>query len=491
MLENKRVLVVDDNPDIIGALSDFLELNGCKIFTATSGREAIDIVKHKDIEVALLDVRLPDINGVSLLDILKKEDPTIAVIMMTGYSTHKDVIDAMKKGASDFLLKPFEYDNLIMVMIRALRERSLMLDREKFSKTLEDKKKIEILNRELQGKIQELTTMYNISTQFNALNIYDDVYEKMVSITKDVLGACLCRFYLYDAASKEAILFKEKKDEELDEEHILNPHEITAVLNTVKRCYIKDDTLTVPIVIKGQAIGFLSVKKKKNGIELMNPYQIEKDVFFLKIIAEQASSQIENRILYESLFENVFKTHMSLITAINKRDSYTENHCKRVTEMSLALGDRLGLKSFEKDILRVVGPIHDLGKIGIPDSILLKPGKLTDEEYTIMKSHSTLGEEILNRFEILSRESMIIRAHHERFDGRGYPDGKSKTDIPICARILAVCDAFDAITTHRPYRKALTVEYALMEIERCAGTQFDPDIAGMFIKMIKNGNYGT
>lgn len=134
MLENKRVLVVDDNPDIIGALTDFLELNGCKIFAATSGREAIDIVKQTDIEVALLDVRLPDINGVSLLDILKKEDPTIAVIMMTGYSTHKDIIDAMKKGASDFLLKPFEYDNLIMVMIRALRERALMLDREKFSR---------------------------------------------------------------------------------------------------------------------------------------------------------------------------------------------------------------------------------------------------------------------------------------------------------------------------------------------------------------------
>lgn len=490
MLENKRVLVVDDNPDIIGALTDFLELNGCKIFAATSGREAIDIVKQTDIEVALLDVRLPDINGVSLLDILKKEDPTIAVIMMTGYSTHKDIIDAMKKGASDFLLKPFEYDNLIMVMIRALRERSLMLDREKFSKSLEDKKKIEILNRELQGKIQELTTMYNISTKFNALNIYDDVYEKTVNIAKDVLGACLCRFYLYDAATKEAILFKEKKDEGVNEEYILKPNEMPNGLNTGKRCYIKDDMLTVPIVIKGETIGFLFVKKTKNRIEF-GSNQLEKDVFFLKIIGEQASSQIENRILYESLFESVFMTHMSLITAINKRDSYTENHCKRVTEMSLTLADKIGLNSLEKDILRVVGPIHDLGKIGIPDAILLKPEKLTPEEYTIMKSHSTLGEEILSRFEILSRESMIIRAHHERFDGRGYPDGKSGNNIPVCARILAVCDTFDAMTTDRPYRKALTVEDALMEIERCAGTQFDPDIAVMFIKMIKNGNYGT
>jgi len=121
----------------------------------------------------------------------------------------------------------------------------------------------------------------------------------------------------------------------------------------------------------------------------------------------------------------------------------------------------------------------------------LKPGRLTDKEYTIMKSHSTLGQEILSQFEILSRESMIIRAHHERFDGRGYPDGLSGTDIPVCARILAVCDTFDAMTTDRPYRKALTVEDALAEIERCAGTQFDPHIAGAFLKMMKNGNHGT
>lgn len=489
MLENKRVLVVDDNPDIIGALFDFLELNGCKVFTATTGKDAIDLVRHEDIEVALLDVRLPDINGVNLLDALKKENPTLAVIMMTGYSTHKDIIDAMKKGASDFLLKPFEYDNLIMVMIRALRERTLILEKEKFSKSLEDKKKIEILNRELQSKIQELTTMYNISTQFNSLNIYDDVYDKMVSIAYDVLGANLSRFYLFDANTNEVILFKEKKHEEFHGEYTIYPNEILSAVRTGKRCFVKDDTFTIPIVIKGETIGFLSIKKRKNSIEL-NPYQSENDIFFLKLIGEQASSQIENRILYESLFENVFKTHMSLITAINKRDSYTENHCKRVTEMSLSLAERLGLKNVEKDILRVVGPVHDLGKIGIPDAILLKPDRLTEKEYDMMKTHSLLGQEILSQFEILSRESMIIRHHHERFDGYGYPDGLSGNDIPVCARILAVCDTFDAMTTDRPYRKAMTVEDALKEIERCSGTQFDPYISGMFIKMIKNGNHG-
>ncbi len=491
MLEGKHVLVVDDNLDIVVALSDFLELNGCNVISATTGKEAIELVKHEKIEIAILDVKLPDINGVALLDAIKKENPTIAVIMMTGYSTHKDIIDAMRKGASDFLLKPFEYDNLIMVMIRALRERTLLIEKESLFKNLEDKKKIELLNRELQAKIQELTTMYNISNQFNKLNLYDDVYERMVNIAYDVTGASLCRFYIYDDNNKETILFKEKRDMEEDsgDDKILFTTDLAWVYNNPKRCLVKDDAILIPVMIKGELIGFLTVKKKKIGLE-QNVFQQESDLFFLKLICEKASSQIENRILYESLFDNIFKTHMSLITAINKRDSYTENHCKRVTEMSLALADRIGLINVEKDALRVVAPIHDLGKIGVPDTILLKPAKLTDEEYAIMKNHSNLGQEILSQFEILSRESIIIRNHHERFDGKGYPDKLSGENIPVCARILSVCDTFDAMTTNRPYRRAASVKEALQEIERCSGSQFDPAIAEEFIKMILNGDYG-
>ncbi len=491
MLEGRHVLVVDDNLDIVVALSDFLELNGCNVISATTGKEAIELVKHEKIEIAILDVKLPDINGVALLDAIKKENPTIAVIMMTGYSTHKDIIDAMRKGASDFLLKPFEYDNLIMVMIRALRERTLLIEKESLFKNLEDKKKIELLNRELQAKIQELTTMYNISNQFNTLNLYEDVYERMVNIAYDVIGASLCRFYIYDENNKEPILFKEKRDinEDLVDDKILYATDLAWVYNNPKRCVVKDDSLLIPVMIKGELIGFLTVKKKKIGLE-QNAFQQESDVFFLKLICEKASSQIENRILYESLFDNVFKTHMSLITAINKRDSYTENHCKRVTEMSLALADRINLINVEKDALRVVAPIHDLGKIGVPDTILLKPAKLTDEEYAIMKNHSNLGQEILSQFEILSRESVIIRNHHERFDGQGYPDKLSGENIPVCARILSVCDTFDAMTTNRPYRRAASIQEALQEIKRCSGSQFDPAIAEEFIKMILNGDYG-
>lgn len=487
MIEGTNILIVDDNNDITCILSDFFLLNDCNVYTAQTGKKAIELIGKENIDVAILDVKLPDINGIALLDTIKIENQTVAIIMMSGYNDHNTIIEAMKKGASDFLLKPFELDKLILVMLRTLRERSLLIENEHIYKSLEDKKKIELLNRELQGKIKELTTTYNISNRFNSLNIYDDIYEKMLDIIFDVLDVKLCRFYFFDNYSKEPVLYKEKKRNNgvaVDSSTFLS-EEFLQHLHTPKKYLIRDNQLFLPITIKDEHIGFVLVEKKRNGLEISNHYR-DSDVFFLKLIGEKASTQIENRILYESLFDNVFQTLTSLIEAINKRDTYTESHCKRVTATSLLLAEKMSLAGYERDVIKFVGPVHDLGKIGIPDSILLKSGGLTEEEYQIMKSHSIFGEEILSRFVILARESKVIRSHHERYDGKGYPDALSKEDIPVCSRVIAVCDTFDAMTTNRPYRNAMKRQDALNEIERCANGQFDPSMAECFIAMMEN-----
>jgi len=150
MIEGSKILLVDDNADIIDAISDFLTLNGCSVLAASTGKKAMELLNDKnDIEVVILDVRLPDTNGVALLDTIKINNPTVAVVMATGYYNPNYVVEAMKKGASDFLIKPFEFDKLMLVLIRALRERSLLIEKENIYQTLEDKKKIELLNREL------------------------------------------------------------------------------------------------------------------------------------------------------------------------------------------------------------------------------------------------------------------------------------------------------------------------------------------------------
>ena len=485
MIEGSKVLLVDDSADVVEILSDFLTMNGCKVHSASTGRAATDILATEEIEIVILDVKLPDVNGISLLDIIKVRNPTVAVIMITGHHDPNFVVEAMKKGASDFLMKPFEFDKLMLSMMRVLRERELLIEKESILHSIEDSQKIELLNRELQNKIKELTTMYHISNKFNSLNIFDDVYEKMIHIIGEVMDVRSCAYYIADQENKELILYKDNgdKDEVTVDKRVVLPGEYIRDVASPKKPFSMGSRFYLPLLIKGECIGFIMANGNGNGNGSKHPFP-ESDIYFLKLIAEKASTQIENRMLYESLFESVLHTLTSLIEAITKRDSYTEGHCKRVTETSLRLGRRLGISDYEEDVIRVVGPIHDLGKIGVPDSILLKSGSLTAEEYLVMKDHSVYGEEILNRFEILSSEAKIIRHHHERYDGKGYPDRLPGEEIPKCARIISICDAFDAMTSNRPYRTALDIEVARKEIEKCAGIQFDPDITEAFSGMM-------
>jgi HD-GYP domain-containing protein (c-di-GMP phosphodiesterase class II) len=308
----------------------------------------------------------------------------------------------------------------------------------------------------------------------------------------EILDVRSCGYYVADSADKELILYTgySKYDGVVLEsgQKIAMTDDFFRETLALKRHVVKDNKIYLPLVIKGECIGFIMAETRMNGSG--NKRSLESDAFFLKLIADKASTQIENRMLYESLFEGILHTLKSLIIAINRRDLYTEGHCKRVTEMSLELGERMGINGYEMDVIRVVGPVHDLGKIGIPDSILLKPSKLTEQEYAIMKGHSIYGEEIMSRFEILSTEAKIIRHHHERYDGRGYPDHLSGEDIPLCSRIIAICDTYDAMVTDRPYRKASTMEDIRIEIMRCEGSQFDPLPAKNFTDMIRD-DYGT
>lgn len=489
MLSGTKTLVVDDNPDVIAILSDFLEFNGCEVHKAVCGKEALDILGKKDVDVIILDVQLPDINGITLIDTIKVNRPTTAVVMATGYYDPNFVIDAMKKGASDFLLKPFEFDKLLLVMMRVIRERNLLIEKESMMQNLEDKKKIEHLNRALQKKIKELTTMYHISNKFNSINIFEDVYEKMIQIVGETLDVRSCGYYVADPEADQLVLYtghtKDGREPDADWNKISLPEEFKKDYRGPRKHLVRDNKVYLPLVIQGEPIGFIMTESKLNGSA--TPKTLENDIFVLRLIAEKASTQIENRMLYESLFESILHTLRSLIIAINRRDFYTDGHCKRVTNLSLLLGERLRISEYEKDVIRVVGPVHDLGKIGIPDNILLKPDKLSDDEYVVMKSHSEYGEEIMSRFEILAKEARIIRHHHERYDGRGYPDRLAGEDIPVCSRIIAVCDAYDAMVTDRPYRKGMAAEAILTEMNRCAGSQFDPSIIPVFDEIIRDG----
>jgi response regulator RpfG family c-di-GMP phosphodiesterase len=486
MIEGSKILLVDDSPDIIQLVSDFLAPYSCEVYKASTGKQAIDVLSGKDVEIVILDVKLPDTDGISLLDTIRLQDPTIAVVMITGYTDPDLIIEAMKKGASDFLMKPFSIDKLLLGIMKVQKQRELLLEKNSILSDLEDARKIELLNRQLQAKIAELTKMYHISNTFNSLSIFDDIYEKTILVVKEVLNSAVCGYYIVDHENQQLILYKTRIGDGSIEKNIPISSPLMEEVRSGKRHFLKENKMFLSLVIKGEWIGAIMMGGKSNGRAPKNGFS-QDDINFLRMIADKASTQIENRLLYESLFEGVLHTLTSLIVAINRRDMYTEGHCRRVAEMSLLLADALGATDYDKDVVRIVAPIHDVGKIGIPDSILLKESGLTDDEYALMKSHSVYGEEIINRFDILANEARITRHHHERFDGAGYPDRLAGESIPYSSRLIALCDTCDAMMTDRPYRKAQTKEEVLAEIKRCRGKQFDPDMADCFMEMTGSG----
>jgi putative nucleotidyltransferase with HDIG domain len=204
----------------------------------------------------------------------------------------------------------------------------------------------------------------------------------------------------------------------------------------------------------------------------------------LHTLASQAAIAIENARLFENTQKSYYDTIKSLAQALEARDPYTRGHSERVTEYSLSIASKMGLDEKEKNLIRYAGLLHDIGKIGISDSVLHCPTSLSDRDFAIVKDHTMFGDAILSPLKFLVDAQVIIRHHHERFDGAGYPEGLKGDAIPLASRIIAVADSYDAMTSDRPYRSAMPREKAVAEIRANSGTQFDPSCVDAFIAYI-------
>ncbi len=236
------------------------------------------------------------------------------------------------------------------------------------------------------------------------------------------------------------------------------------------------DMVFAPLEIRGEAYGLLGVSNKKNFSKM------ELEIFCA--LASQSAVAIENANLYKKLKDTFVHTAHALAEAINSRDPYTGGHTKRVAEYSLELASALGLTEKEKEKLRLAAVLHDVGKIGIDDAILRKGGSLSHGEEESMRTHPEIGAKILGFVEEMRDVVPAILYHHEKLDGTGYPAGLKGYAIPLHARIIAIADAFDALTTNRPYRDALDKKTALAELKTKAGTHFDPSLVDIFCKTI-------
>ena len=251
-------------------------------------------------------------------------------------------------------------------------------------------------------------------------------------------------------------------------------NDVTSDPRYVKRAVPVSSLLCAPLQTKGRIIGLMNMSSEQPLV-----YTAE-DLKLLVALSSQAAVAIENARLYDSLKETFLTTVRTLAETIEKRDSYTAGHTKRVMEYSLAIGAALALSKEDMTRLELSAAWHDVGKIGVRDNVLLKQSKLTAEEFASIKMHPVYGEEILSHVARLRNIIPGVRGHHERYDGKGYPDGLKGAAIDMTARIIAVADSFDAMTSTRPYRQGLSLEEAFGELKRFSGSQFDPDVVKAF-----------
>jgi putative nucleotidyltransferase with HDIG domain len=237
--------------------------------------------------------------------------------------------------------------------------------------------------------------------------------------------------------------------------------------------------MCVPLVIDVKYLGAIYVENSTKVFSFS-----ESDLELLTVLANQAATAISNALLYEQLQVSFYETVRSLGNALEAKDKYTRGHSDRVSRYAVGIGKQLDLDQTTLHTLRFAAELHDIGKIAIKEAIIDKSGKLTDEEYETVKKHPELGVEILRPIRFLKPVLPIILHHHERYDGSGYPNGMRGNIIPLGARILNLADAFDAMTTQRPYNKPMSLSDALEMCRKEAGGSFDPDCVDALVRFL-------
>lgn len=362
------------------------------------------------------------------------------------------------------------------------------------------------MNSSLEKKVRQLETLMNLSSLINSTLHTGEIRNRAIEAATRLVNASAGSLLLVDQGTGE--LFFEVavggRGDVLKEIRLESGQGIAgwvaetgqpAIVHDVqsdprffraaddKSSFHTRDMICVPVKTKDRILGVLQVINKREGAF------DEQDQEGLLALANQIAGAIENANLYSELKEDFYETAHALAATIEQRDPYTGGHIHRVMNYSLAIGKMMGLSEKELEDLRLAAILHDVGKIGVRDNILLKNGRLDKEESEQMNLHAEYGVTILGHVKKLKRILPGVRNHHEKYDGSGYPDSISGPDIPLMARIIAVADTFDAMTTDRPYRKALPVKTAVSELLRCTGTQFDPEVVRIFVRFLEDGGH--
>ncbi|MCM8804339.1 MAG: response regulator [Candidatus Omnitrophica bacterium] len=456
----EKAIIIEDNLEIINFIEVLLKPKGFTVDYAQTGQEGLKKIKEREYNFVILDLKLPDIDGFEVLEEIKKIDDKLPVVIITGFGTIENVVKAIKAGADDFIDKPFEID--------------------RFYEVIEKITKIKKLEREI-SKLKLIESILELNRTLVSLVEFDTLLEKTLDILNNLFSPDMIGIYIFEKESNSFLLKKVKiRNLKCKFKKFYNIEEVDQLKE--KSIFLNSfaDFSEVKALIKGkdENIGILNlIFDKKREIR-------EEEIKFLDAFCIQIGIGIENSLLFEKMKKSYINAIKSLVISLEAKDKYTKGHSDEVAQYSIMIGEKLGFKDYEIEILKNSSYLHDIGKLGIKDEILLKNDKLDEKEFEIIKQHPLITLKIIEPLNLKKDEIEACLYHHERINGSGYPYGITGENIPIYAKIIAVADAYSAMTSERPYRKKMSKEEAIEELRKWAGIQFDKDIVELFIEII-------
>jgi len=641
MDESKSVLIVDDSKSARAFLREIVVNMGHYVFEAENGREGLELLDRELPDIILTDMEMPEMDGMAFIGELRNSCPHIPVIVISGISSYADVIEAVRKGAWDYLVKPVREAELEAVINRSLERARHLDENSRYRRLLEEKVQAQtqelLESRERYRRLLESVTNYIYTVNYSEDGVaatshrsgcetvtgysveeylsdpdlwYNIVHEddrpQVLAMSRHIIdesvsadlehrilhkdgsirwvrntlvpfrdegGAIIsCDGIIADITDRKVAQEKHKLHmdnltalrnidnaikgsldlqvtlqvilmEALKQLHVdaavvllLNPYSQTleyaseqgfhtdrisfarvrigencagrvakerktlilsdissATEGSVPKTLVETEGFKsyvgVPLIAKGKVKGVLELFQR-------TPLFPEQDwLNFVEALAGQAAIAIDNAELYECLQNSnneLLSAYDTTIEgwsrALDFRDKETEGHSRRVTDLTVVIAREMGIGNEKLVHVRRGALLHDIGKLGVPDNILLKPGKLTDEEFGIMKRHPEIAFKLLSPIEFLRPALDIPYYHHEKWDGSGYPKGLQGEEIPLTARIFAIVDVWDALCSDRPYRLAWPEEKVREHIREQAGKAFDPHIVDLFLPMASKNN---
>lgn len=475
-----KIMVIDDEIGIVDFVTSMLRKSGYTVNGYINPLDGLTELKSSHYDLLILDYFMQPMHGDEVVEKIREYDKELYILLLTG---HKDlapplsIIRALDIQA--YCEKSDRLDQLLLLVESGIKSVSQMRMIKKFRDGLNSILGAVPKIYQLQpiGNILEeiLIQILPLVNSHDAFILIDDLTE-MGNANKSILKG----IGKYNVSIEE---FTE----------MLNPEFMESIgyARTIMSVVELGDGVIIPLV---------NEYRRAIGVLYINSIDIEEGLKLLEIYAGQAASSINNAFLhslvnikneelnktYDQLKTRYMDTIEALRLAVDARDVYTAGHSDRVAHYSVRIGEKLGLNSSDMEKLRIAGIFHDIGKIGTADDILLKHDKLDENEFNEIKKHPIKGALILSAVSMFNDVVPLVRHHHERIDGSGYPDGLKGNEIPILARIITVADAFDAMMSDRLYRTKLSLEEAKDQIKKGAGTQFDSEVVDAFLTILSN-----